>query len=187
MNSMNFDTDEELQAAIADEIIDPEVMADFENTAAEAGLSHEQMQIVWNWMVKGALRLLSETKRKLEDYRTDSEALLRKKFGDGFDVRRRKAIELVRRFGGDETLDFMASNGIADCPEVVSFLMNLSDVLDEDEGLIGEKRGFFGSKDRLKEEIAGLMAQKAYLDACAPGHGEAVQKVYALRRRLCGE
>ena len=178
MNSMNFDTDEELQAAIADEIIDPEVMADFENTTAEAGLSHEQMQIVWNWMVKGALRLLSETKRKLEDY---------KKFGDGFDVRRRKAIELVRRFGGDETLDFMASNGIADCPEVVSFLMNLSDVLDEDEGLIGEKRGFFGSKDRLKEEIAGLMAQKAYLDARAPGHGEAVQKVYALRRRLCGE
>ena len=61
MNSMNFDTDEELQAAIADEIIDPEVMADFENTAAEAGLSHEQMRIVWNWMVKGALRLLSET------------------------------------------------------------------------------------------------------------------------------
>ena len=68
MNSMNFDTDEELQAAIADEIIDPEVMADFENTAVKAGLSHEQMQTVWNWMVKGAVRLLSETKRKLEDY-----------------------------------------------------------------------------------------------------------------------
>ena len=37
--------------------------------------------------------------------------MLRKKFGDGFDARRRKAIELVRRFGGDETLDYMDVRG----------------------------------------------------------------------------
>lgn len=187
MNDTVYNSSEDFSAAVADGIIDPETMQDFEALANSVGMSHEQAEAVWNWMAEGAVRLIADSKKKLDDYRADSEALLRREFGDMFDIKRKKAVELVRRFGGDETLDFMAKNGIADCPEVVSFLMRLSDVLGEDGGLAGERRVGFSSKERLKEEIAKLMSDKAYMSASDPGHETAVQKVYALRRRLCGE
>ena len=187
MNDTVYNSDDNFSAAVADEIIDPEAMQNFEALADKVGMTHEQAQTVWNWMTEGAARLITESKKKLDDHRAEAEAMLRREFGASFDAKREKAAELVRRFGGEETLEFMTANGIADCPEIVSFLMRLSDVLGEDGGLAGEKRVVFSSGNRLKEEIARLMAEKAYMNVSDPGHDEAVRKVYALRRRLCGE
>ena len=187
MTDTNNNGDADFSAAIAEEIIDPEAMEDFDNLAHEIGMTPEQSESVWNWMVKGAIRLMEKSKNDLDRSRSESEEALRREFGDRYEIRRKSAVDLIRRFGGEDTLQFMNASGIADCREVVSFLMKLSEVLGEDRGLIGEKRQDFMSDGRLKDEICRLMAQKAYMSAADPSHDSIVNKVYALRRRLCGE
>ena len=76
---------------------------------------------------------------------------------------------------------------MGNCREIISFLMKLADASAEDRGLIGEKTSALSSEEKIKAEIARLMAVPAYMQARHPEHDMTVRQVYRLRKRLFGE
>ena len=81
----------------------------------------------------------------------------------------------------------MKNSGIGNCREIIAFLIKLADAAGEDRGLIGEKSSVLSSEEKIKAEIARLMAVPAYMQARHPEHETTVQQVYRLRKRLFGE
>ncbi len=186
-NELSVSSEKETTEDLIAEFIDEKAVNEFQTLAAELGLSEEQMQGVWNWLVQGAMGFVEDLNRDAADYCSETEAYLRGVYGNGFEARQKAVNDLIRKYGGDELVAFLKSSGIGNCREVVSFLMKLADAAGEDRGLIGEKVSALSSEEKIKAEIARLMAVPAYMQARHPEHDSTVQQVYRLRKRLFGE
>ena len=170
-----------------DNFIDEDVVSEFQTLASELGLSDEQMQGVWDWMIEGAFEFVEDLNQKAGDYCSETEDYLRGVYGNSFEARKKAANNLIHKYGGNELIDFLKRTGLGNCREIASFLMKIADVAAEDRGLVGEKASVLSSEEKIKAEIARLMAVPAYMQARHPEHDTTVQQVYRLRKRLFGE
>ena len=186
-NTLSISSEDRQAEELVREIVDEETVNDFRELAAELQLSEEQAQGVWEWIVDGAVRFVGELNQNAADYCAETESQLRGLFGHEFEARKKAANALVQKYGGDELVSFLKRSGIGNCREIVSFLMKLADISAEDRGLIGEKASALSGEERIKAEIARLMAVPAYMQARHPEHDMTVQQVYRLRKRLFGE
>ncbi len=186
-NTMSAPSKEEAAQDLINKFIDEETVNEFQALAAELGLSEEQTQGVWNWLVQGAMRFVEDLNQDAADYCSETEEYLRGIYGNGLEARKKAANDLILKYGGDELAAFLKKSGIGNCREILSFLMNLADAASEDRGLAGEKVSALSSEEKIKAEIARLMAAPAYMQARHPEHDATVQQVYRLRKRLFGE
>ena len=168
-------------------LVDEETVNEFQTLAAELDLSENQAQGVWNWLVEGALRFVEDLNRDATDYCSETENYLRDVYGNTFETRQKAVGDLIYKYGGEELAAFLKKSGIGNCREIISFLMNLAEACGEDRGLVGEKASALSSEEKIKAEIARLMAVPAYMQARHPEHDMTVQQVYRLRKRLFGE
>ena len=167
---------ENISDATIDEIIDEGAFEEFKSLAEELRLSEEQAQGIWDWIVEGALRFVGDLNVKAREYCNETENQLRSVYGRDFEAKQKAAQNLIRKYGG-----------IGNCREIIAFLIKLADAAGEDRGLIGEKSSVLSSEEKIKAEIARLMAVPAYMQARHPEHETTVQQVYRLRKRLFGE
>ena len=186
-NTMSASPEEETAQDLINKFIDEETVGEFQALASELALSEEQAQGVWNWLLRGAARFVEDLNRDAADYCAETEEYLRGVYGNGFESRKKAANDLILKYGGDELAAFLKKSGIGNCREVVSFLMKLADACAEDRGLIGEKASALSSEEKIRAEIARLMAAPAYMRAGHPEHDATVRQVYRLRKRLFGE
>ena len=185
--TMSVSPKEETAQDLINKFIDEETVNEFQTLAAELALSEEQAQGIWNWLVQGAMRFVEDLNQDASDYCSETEDYLRGVYGNGFETRKKAVNDLILKYGGDELVAFLKKSGIGNCREIVSFLMKLADAAGEDRGLIGEKASALSSEEKIKAEIARLMAVPAYMQARHPEHNSTVQQVYRLRKRLFGE
>ena len=186
-NSVSVSMKNQKTQNMIDKFIDEDVVHEFQALAAELELSENQTQGVWDWLIEGAVGFIEDLNRDTAVYCSETEDYLRGVYGNSFDVRKKAANDLVRKYGGVEFADFLRRSGIGNCREIVSFLMNLADAAGEDRGLVGEKESVLSSEEKIKSEIARLMAVPAYMQARHPEHDATVRQVYRLRKRLFGE
>lgn len=186
-NILSMSPEERQTEELINEIVDEEAVSEFQELAAELQLSEEQAQGVWEWIVDGAVRFVEELNQDAADYCSETENQLRDMYGREFDVRKKAANALVQKYGGEELVAFLKKSGIGNCREIISFLMKLADISAEDRGLVGEKASALSGEEKIKAEIARLMAVPAYMQARHPEHEATVQQVYRLRKRLFGE
>lgn len=186
-NALDLRVPDTVSEDFINEIISEEAVADFEEMADEIGLSPEQAQRIFAWMLEGAARFAGELNGAAEEYCCESEKQLRSMFGREYEARQKAAVNLINKYGGEELVSFLRKSGIGNCREIVAFLMRLADAATEDRGLVGEKSAEFSTEDKIKSEIARLMAVPAYMQAQHPEHDTTVKQVYQLRRRLFNE
>lgn len=187
---MNYDLplpQENISGAMIDEIIDEAAFEEFKELAETLQLSEEQAQGIWDWIVEGALRFVGDLNVSAREYCDETENQLRSLYGNDFEAKQKAAHNLIMKYGGEEMAAFLKKSGIGNCREIVSFLIKLADAAGEDRGLIGEKSSVLSSEEKIKAEIARLMAVPAYMQARHPEHEATVQQVYRLRKRLFGE
>nr|DAH62480.1 MAG TPA: putative protease [Caudoviricetes sp.] len=170
-----------------EDLIDDAVFDDFGTLAEELKLSGEQAQGIWDWIVDGATRFVEEINDCAHGYCDCAERRLRAEFGGEYDAKIKAARAMVYKYGGDELASFLKKSGLANCGELVGFLMKIADAAAEDRGLVGEKAQIVSNEDRIKAEIARLSAVPAYMQASHPDHDSVVRQVYGLRKRLFGE
>lgn len=168
-------------------IIDDETMDNFRELSTELGLSPEQSQGVFFWILDGAVALFNDLDDVSDAGYEASEYELRKMFGANFEQKQRAALRIIQQFGGEEMVAWLRKTGMHNCKEFVIFMMKLAEAAMEDEGLVGEKSPDFTSEDKMKAQIAKLMAHPAYMQAQHPEHDSTVQKVYQLRKQLLNE
>lgn len=169
------------------DLIDDAALAEFEDLADTIGLTEEQAQAVWDWIVEGALRFVGDLNADARAYCDEAEQEMRSRYGRGFEAKKKAVQNLIRKYGGDELAGFLKNSGIGNCCEIVDFLIKVADAADEDRGLAGEKAAEISGEDKIKAEIARLMAVPAYMQAAHPEHESVVRQVYGLRKRLFGE
>ena len=186
-NTTSVSSEEEAAQNLISKFIDEETVGEFQTLAAELGLSEEQTKGVWNWLVQGAMDFVEDLNKNAADYCAETEDYLRGIYGNGFEARKKAVNDLIHKYGGDEFVAFLKSSGIGNCREIVAFLMKLADAAGEDRGLIGEKVSALSSEEKIKAEIARLMAEPAYMQGRHPEHDSTVRQVYRLRKRLFGE
>lgn len=168
-------------------VTDDETRLEFDGVADRLGMSEDQKNGVWDWIVSCTAELVDEIAAANDRERDETEKALRAKFGRDYDRKISGAAELIRRYGGGETEAFLKKSGLCNSRELLTFLTALADAAGEDRGLAGEKVVAVSSVDRLKGEIAALMANPAYMQAGHPDHDRTVGAVFALRKRLFNE
>ncbi|MBO4521161.1 MAG: hypothetical protein J5787_08160 [Alphaproteobacteria bacterium] len=186
-NTESVPLKEEMAQDLINKIIDEETVGEFQTLASDLALSEEQAQGIWNWLVQGAMSFVEDLNRDAAEYCSETEEYLRGVYGNSLEARKKAANDLILKYGGDELVAFLKKSGIGNCREILSFLMNLADAASEDRGLIGEKASVLSSEEKIKAEIARLMAEPAYMQARHPEHDATVQQVYRLRKHLFGE
>ncbi len=187
---MNYDLSmprEDFSGDMIKEVIDEDAFEEFKSLSEELRLSEKQSQGIWDWIVEGALRFVDDLNVKSREYCAETESRLRNVYGRDFEAKQKAAQNLIRKYGGEELADFLKDSGIGNCREIVTFLIKLADAAGEDRGLVGEKSSVLSSEEKIKAEIARLMAVPAYMQAGHPEHETTVQQVYRLRKRLFGE
>lgn len=187
MNSALPVMQENLCDQMYDDLIDEEAFQEFKALADNLKLSDEQAQTIWDWIVEGALRFVNDLNMNAQEYCNETEQQLRHVYGRDFEAKQKAAQNLIKKYGGEELVDFLKSSGIGNCREIISFLIKLADAAGEDRGLVGEKSSVLSCEEKIKAEIARLMAAPAYMQARHPEHETTVQQVYRLRKRLFGE
>ncbi len=168
-------------------IVNQEAAQNFVQTAKALALSEEQIQGIWEWIILGAAQFVEQLNGTSSQYCAETEKALRSAYGNEFDSRLQGARGLVQKYGDENLAVFLKKSGIGNCREIIDFLMRLAEATGEDRGLVGEKAGVVSSDEKIKAEIARLMAIPAYMQAQHPEHDSTVQQVYGLRKRLFGE
>lgn len=169
------------------ECIDAETLNAFAEKAQELNLSLEQAKGVWDFLVKGAAELCAEINAKCDAYYDDVRGEMEARYGAALPQKERAIADLINRCGGKAFADLLVRSGVGNRRETVEFFMNLIDSANEDARLIGDRVVPVADAAQIKEEIARLSAQPAYMRASHPDHARCVDKVFNLRKRLFNE
>lgn len=169
------------------EYVDEETLNAFAEKAQELNLSPEQAKGVWDFLIRGAAELCAEINAKCDAYYDGVRGELEERYGALLPQKEREIADLINRYGGREFADLLVKSGIGNRRETVGFFMNLIDAANEDDRLIGDKAVPVADAAQIKEEIARLSAQKAYMQANHPDHARCVDQVFNLRKRLFNE
>lgn len=115
------------------------------------------------------------------DFAIESEATLKKEFGQAYDEKVSLAKSAVLEFGGEALKKALNETGLGNHPDMIRAFAKIGKAIASDEILgEGSKRNFVKSPTEAQAELDALTTDKdfnqAYLDGAHPGHAAAVQK-----------
>jgi len=113
---------------------DDAVAASFIDLAKSLGLTNDQLGQINEWNNKGLIDAANKQKASIEQYQKDSEAALRKEWGDKYDLNVKYARDLgnmvEKKVPG--TLAFLKQTRLGDSPEFIRILASVGEMISED-------------------------------------------------------
>nr|DAI11255.1 MAG TPA: hypothetical protein [Caudoviricetes sp.] len=163
--------------------------AGFAKYAKDAGIDKDGASKLRQSML-GALAEQAKTRQSEQKaYNDKCAAEIKEMFGAEYDARMNAVSSLIEKADGmpnGEFRKFFNGTGLMSDPTFIKFMDMIVRVMPSEGNFYGSKSRADSAED-IKAEIASLMSGEAYLDGTNSGHRDAVEKVYALRRRLAGE
>lgn len=164
---------------------DDAVIEQFKETAYGIGLSKKQAEGIFNWYNGLAVESSQQIETGLSDRRRDAEEALQKEFGNAYNQRLELAQRIAREFGGDEGVQLLEETGLGNDPTVIKMFAKIGMAMSEDNIAVGTgNSSFLMTPNEAQREIASLQRDnefmKAYGDASAPTHPEAVTRMQKL-------
>lgn len=163
--------------------------AGFAKYAKDAGIDKDGASKLRASML-GALAEQGKTRAaELKAYNDKCAAEIKEMFGAEYDARMNAVSSLIAQADGmpnGEFRKFFNGTGLMNDPTFIRFMDMIARVMPGESKMFSTKAAVDSAQD-VKAEIAALMSGEAYLDGTNSGHRDAVEKVYALRRRLAGE
>jgi hypothetical protein len=141
----------------------------------EAGLSQAEARRAWDSFHAYSLKPEQRTDDAIARARSDSEAALRREWGEAYEAKLRKAKTFVRDVGGERLVALLEETGTGNDPVLIRMAAGLA-----------ERDAATLSPERAATELARLMRQPAYLDRGHPDHNALVERVYQIHRRRHG-
>lgn len=126
---------------------------------------------------------------ELKAYNDKCAADIKEMFGAEYDARMNAVSSLIAQADGmpnGEFRKFFNGTGLMNDPTFIKFMDMIARVMPGESKMFSTKTAVDTAED-IRAEIAALMSGEAYRDGANPGHNDAVEKVFALRRRLAGE
>lgn len=173
--------------------IDAELAKNFDEGfgkyAKEAGINKDGAAKLRASML-GALAEQGKTRAaELKAYSDKCAAEIKEMFGAEYDARMNAVSSLIAQADGmpnGEFRKFFNGTGLMNDPTFIRFMDMIARVMPGESKMFSTKTAVDSAED-VKAEIAALMSGEAYRDGANPGHNDAVEKVFALHRRLAGE
>ena len=149
-NTVTASVEKEAAQDLINKFIDEETVNEFQALAAELGLSEEQTQGVWNWLVQGAMRFVEDLNQDAADYCSETEEYLRGIYGNGLEARKKAANDLILKYGGDELAAFLKKKRNRKLPRNLVFPDEFGGCRKRRQRLGRRKgfRSFFGRKNQ---------------------------------------
>lgn len=163
--------------------------ADFIRYAKEAGLDKEAAAKLRGGMLTAVNEQGKARALEIKAYDEKCAAAVKEMFGGEFDSRMGAISKLIEKADGVPNGDFkkfFEGTKLMNDPTFVRFMDLIVRAMPGETPVFSTKTRAV-SADDLKGDIARLMAEEAYSNAEHPDHTAAVEKVFALRRRLYGE
>ena len=180
---------EDYKYSFSEEIINPDQLKAFNETAHRLGLLPQQAERLikfYNEMNTDA----EQSKYQIaEQKQMEVEAELRKEFGANYTKRIEQAKKLATETFSKELLNetiLKDGSRLGDNPEVIKAFSMLADKLSEDEIIKGDGLGYMTASE-LEKEISELTEEGSpYWNKSHPNHKKTVDQVLKLREQLNG-
>lgn len=175
----------------ADVKMNDEEIAGFQKLAHELGLSKSQYAALVRFDAVRKSGEMEGTATARAAFAEESEATLRKEYGDAFDERQGMANFVLKEYGGKDAQDLLVETGMCNHPVMFRMLVKFAEAVGQDEIIGGgHRRSYDKTPDEAKEEIGRLQTDegfmKVYVDKHAPGHNDAVQRMLKLQEAIHG-
>ncbi len=153
--------------------------------AHRLGLTKGQYAGLARYMSQTAHATAEGQNTMASERKSESEKILRERFGAAYDQNIGLARSALQRFGGEELVKALTQSGYDNDPAMVEAFARIGRAVSEDEVIGGGGRqSFVMSPDEAKREIENLMTdpdfRSAYTQGHAPGHKAAVEKMQKL-------
>jgi len=178
-NDYKYDFPEEFQ-------YDEKLEDKFRALAHEAGITQDQYSKFQDFAVSIATEVAEtnqvESKQMGDDNREKMEQL-EKEWGDNWDKNITNARKALKKFVGDNGVEWAESRGIDNDPVFLKLLSGMGNSMKEDTIREGES---MMSTEAIRRKIASISGDKShpYRDALHPGHDLAVKEVNDLYKKL---
>lgn len=175
---------------VADHLADPTIRDQMANVMLEAGLTKAQGEAIFNAYFDVLNKGYTTHTEQAAQRHTEGVTALKNEWGANYENNVKTAQLAARELGGgNELLQKLQEAGLGSDPLVVKFLHNVGTKLLDDSAVGGGDGGnrFSGTQEAAVAEINRLKTdaefQKAWGDANAPGHKEAVDRWLSLHER----
>lgn len=152
--------------------------------AKEAGLNNKQAQLIFNKYLDASMQMRMAQQAKADNELAEAEAALRKEFGETTDTKLALANRMLSQLGGENVIKAITDSGLGRNTEFIKMMVKLGEAHAEELGI--DKTGNSGAMTpaAIRDEIAQLQANPAYLDASHPEHRLIVERVQSLFARM---
>lgn len=131
---------------------DTEAEKSFAQAAFDAHLSDAQAKAIYDFVVKAGEGQQQLYKEMLKKQAQESDALLKKEYGNLFEAKTRSYTNALKLFGDDAVFKYMEETGIAYNPSFVRMFVKIGEALGESRTAIGSTAG---SQTGVKEVSKG--------------------------------
>lgn len=167
--------------------IQEDFVKDFQATAHKLGVLPKQAQALAEWF--SDINLGSEAKIKAQAVESlkQTQADLKKEWGNAYQVKINRATKVLMENGGKELVDHFNSMGWGADKKALSFLAGLGDLLYKEDGIVP---GGGGDPALTPKEIQGEInkimgdSKHPYYLKDHPGHKAAVEQVRQMHEQL---
>ena len=143
--------------------VDDEMVAGFKEAAHVAGLSGKQANALHAWFMGSQGEQFESMVRGAEDEITNSQAGLRKEWGNAYDQKLATAHRAVREFGGEELAAALDETGLGNNQQMIKAFAAIGEKISGDTTLEGNASAEL-TPSSIKEEIAKIQNDPAYYD-----------------------
>ena len=137
-------------------------IANFKKVAHEAGIPPKQAAKVMEWITKTAEERVKAALEQAEQARQETEAQLKKEWGDKFDEKVKKA-QAIAKIGGEEFVQYLEETGLGNHPALIKAFVAIAEKLSEDDLVSGETPPGYG-ETLTEEKLRQMMRDPRYYD-----------------------
>ncbi|MBW1989420.1 MAG: hypothetical protein JRI97_07725, partial [Deltaproteobacteria bacterium] len=134
----------------------------FKQAAHKLGLTKEQAAGLWSTLGEASKSNYEEYAAQIEAKTAETEAALKKEWGEQYDANVERARRVVAAFGGEELADYLEQSGLGNHPALVKFMAAVGEKLSEDE-LVTTPPGSYG-ETLTEEKLRAMMRDPRYWD-----------------------
>jgi hypothetical protein len=158
--------------------VNQEFLNGFKQIAHAAGVLPRQSQKLYDWYNQQAAAMAEKTDKEVQLQQQQEITNLKNEWGTAFESKLAAAQHAVKQFGGDEIIQYLEKEGLADDTKLVRLFAKIGESLGNDKilGLDGQPRSSETTPKDAQQEINKIFADKKgpYYDKAHPGHEKAV-------------
>ena len=159
----------------------------FRNTAHILGLSDKQATGLFKEFTKQMSDKYNEMQNTADTDGINTEIQLRTEYGSAYEGKEIITKRALEKLGGVEFMELINATGVNKHPVFKRAMFKIGDMMAEDLGIDKSTGQLLKSKSTVKEEIAHIQAQPAYVDGAHPEHQALVAKVFELNKQIHGD